>query len=202
MLHADIGGHVGWDGFRSWSEQPFLWTKTSTLQCIWKLEGTRWLQNNSRQTERAWLPLIARYRKRFVRSLLPQLLVLALSLARADLSSDDPSRDLPKAVWEIEGLTLQRPDSCGFKRWSTTCWVKTEMRNSISIQQTLKKFKAVKSRIKNIQQFADDTLMFEKDILLGVHQSDTDLFHYHIVIICIVTEQIVQFWMHKMMLWW
>lgn len=76
------------------------------------------------------------------------------------------------------------------------------MRNSISIQQTLKKFKAVKSRIKNIQQFADDTLMFEKDILLGVHQSDTDLFHYHIVIICIVTEQIVQFWMHKMMLWW
>lgn len=51
------------------------------------------------------------------------------------------------------------------------------MRKSISIQQTLKKFKAVKSKIKNIQQFADDTLMFERDILVGVHQSDTDLSH-------------------------
>lgn len=71
--------------------------------------------------QRAWLPLIASYRKHFMRSLLPQLLVLALSLARADLSSEDPSWDLPKAVWEIEGLTLQRPDSCWFKRQSTTC---------------------------------------------------------------------------------
>lgn len=42
-----------------------------------------------------------------MRSFLPQLLVLALSLARADLSSDDPSCDFPKAVWERESLALQ-----------------------------------------------------------------------------------------------
>lgn len=73
------------------------------------------------QTERARLPLIARHMKHFMRSLLPQLLALALSLARADVSSDDPSCDLPKAVREREGLTGQRPDISRNKRWSTTC---------------------------------------------------------------------------------
>lgn len=42
-----------------------------------------------------------------MRSLLPQLIVLALSFARAVLSSDDPCCDFPKAVWEREGLKQQ-----------------------------------------------------------------------------------------------
>lgn len=72
------------------SEQPLPVDKNF----IWKLEATRWEQH----TERARLPLIARHRERLMRSSLPHLLELALSLARADLSSDDPSCDLPKAV--------------------------------------------------------------------------------------------------------
>lgn len=47
-----------------------------------------------------------------MRSLLPQLIVLALSFARAILSRDDPSCDLPKAVWEREGLKQQIPYIC------------------------------------------------------------------------------------------
>ena len=43
-----------------------------------------------------------------MRSLLPQLLVLALSLVRAVLSSDDPSCDWLKAAREKEGLTGRR----------------------------------------------------------------------------------------------
>lgn len=97
-LHAD----TGWGAFRAFSALT-----VSSQTCGQKrFSGSCLEAGQKEQTNREQ----GRQRKQLVRSLLPQVLVLALSLANADLSSDEPSCVLTTAVWEREGWARQKPD--------------------------------------------------------------------------------------------
>lgn len=85
------------DGVRLNAEQPFLWTETDSSGSLWEQGGCRLTAKKKRNGEKK-PHKTARHRKRSMRSPLPQWRVLALSLARVDLSSDESSCDLAKAV--------------------------------------------------------------------------------------------------------